>query len=137
SKDLQEGERSLIRLHVSGDILYPKRPGYQVIIDLPIKAATKPEPEEPPRALLDALGKLTLFRLQQKAEEAIKIGNYTEATRQLENFATRALAVGHEELARTAMLEANRVQTTKMLSEEGRKTMKFATRMLLLPESEG
>lgn len=137
SKDLKEGSRSLIRLCVTGDILYPKRPGYQVVVDLPIQAAQHPEPEEPPRALLDALGKLTLYRLQQKAEEAIKVGNYAEATRQLENFATRALAVGHEDLARTAMLEANRVQTTKMLSEEGRKTMKFSTRMLLLPEGEG
>ncbi len=131
TKDLAEGSRTFLRLDVTGDILYPKRPAYKFVTDLPIRAAVTPEPQEPPRSLLDALGKLTLYRLQQKAEDSIKAGNIVEATKRLENFATRALAAGHPELAATARLEINQVQSTKMLTEEGRKTMKFATRMLL------
>jgi hypothetical protein len=53
----------------------------------------------------------------------------------LENLATRLLAAGQEDLAQMAIVEARRVASTNMLSEEGRKTLKFGTRMLLaLPE---
>lgn len=131
SKDLEEGTRSFLRLDVTGDILFPKRPAFKVISDSSIRAAMNTTPEEPPRNLLDALGKLTLYRLQQKAEDAIKIGNYREATRQLENFETRAIAAGHTGLAETARLAANQIESTKALSEEARKTIKFGTRMLL------
>jgi hypothetical protein len=45
------------------------------------------------------------------------------------------LAAGQEDLAQMAIVEARRVASTNMLSEEGRKTLKFGTRMLLaLPE---
>ena len=88
-------------------------------------------------AILDALGKLTLYRMQQKAESALSAGNVAEATRRLENLATRLLAAGQEELAQMAMVEARRVSHTNMLSEEGRKTLKFGTRWLLAPPDSG
>jgi len=129
---MQESFRTLLRLDVTGDILSEKRHNYKVISDLSIEAATSPLAEDPPRIILDALGKLTLYRMQQKAEAAIQAGNFDEATRRLENLATRLLAAGQDELARTAMMEAQRVKQTRTLSEEGRKTIKFGTRMLLL-----
>ncbi|HEX3053286.1 MAG TPA: hypothetical protein VHP83_21690 [Aggregatilineaceae bacterium] len=73
--------------------------------------------------------------MQQKAEDALAQGNVAEATRKLENLATRLLAAGQEDLAQMAALEARRVSSTSSLSEEGRKTLKFGTRRLLaLPE---
>lgn len=83
-------------------------------------------------AILDALGKLTLHRMQQKAEEAVKRGDVREATRRLENLATRLLAAGHDELAQQAISEAQRVSSTSALSDEGQKRLKYGTRMLLL-----
>ena len=98
-----------------------------------MEVAENPEPEDPPLAILDALGKLSLYRMQQKAESALQDGNVVEATRRLENLATRLLAAGQDDLAQMAMVEARRVYNTNMLSEQGRKTLKFGTRWLLGP----
>ncbi|MBN1679060.1 MAG: VWA domain-containing protein [Anaerolineae bacterium] len=130
------GFRTVARLDVTGDILMADRMGYKVLSDISVEISDNPPPEEPPIAILDALGKLTLYRMQQRAEESIEKGNVAEATRRLENLATRLLAAGEDDLAHMAAAEARRVANTNMLSEEGRKTLKFGTRMLLaLPES--
>lgn len=133
----REGFRTLARLDVTGDVLAVHRPGYKVLSDIAVEISDDPPPEEPPLAILDALGKLTLYRMQQKAEAAIAAGNIAEATRRLENLATRLLSAGQNELAQRAISEARRVASTNMLSEEGRKELKFGTRMLLaLPNPE-
>jgi Ca-activated chloride channel family protein len=82
--------------------------------------------------ILDALGKLTLYRMQQKIQESLQQGDVREATRRLENLATRLLAAGQEDLANAAMSEARRVANTNSLSGEGQKKLKYGTRMLLL-----
>jgi Ca-activated chloride channel family protein len=129
------GFRTMARLDVTGDILAAERMGYKVLSDISLEISESPASEEPPLAILDALGKLTLYRMQQKAEAALLEGNVGEATRRLENLATRLLAAGQEDLAQMAIVEARRVASTNMLSEEGRKTLKFGTRALLaLPE---
>jgi Ca-activated chloride channel family protein len=129
------GFRTVARLDVSGDVMVIERQGYQVLSDVSVEISDNAQAEEPPLAILDALGKLTLYRMQQKAEDAVARGNVGEATRRLENLATRLLAAGQEDLAQMAIVEARRVASTNMLSEEGRKTLKFGTRMLLaLPE---
>lgn len=131
------GFRTVARLDVTGDILYAERQGYKVISDISVEIAHNPAPEDPPIAILDALGKLTLYRMQQKAEDALSKGNVVEATRRLENLATRLLAAGQDDLAQRAIVEAKRVSHTSTLSEEGRKTLKFGTRMLLALPSPG
>jgi Ca-activated chloride channel family protein len=131
SATTQVGFRSLVRFDLVADILNYKRKGYRVITDLSTEIASNPAIEEPPRLILDALGKLTLYRMQQKAEQALKDGRFNEATRKLEALAERLLMAGHAELAQTARLEAQRIRQTQSLSEEGRKTIKFGTRLLL------
>src|SRR6185436_7707931 len=102
-----------------------------------IELAENPPPEDPPIAILDALGKLTLYRMQERAQEALASGDIQEATKRLENLATRLLALGEEELAFQAREEAHRVAHTSNLSDKGRKTLKYQTRFLLLgPSSE-
>jgi Ca-activated chloride channel family protein len=129
------GFRTVARLDVTGDVLIAERQGYKAISDISVEIAKNPPPEDPPLAILDALGKLTLYRMQQKAEDSLSSGNVVEATKRLENLATRLLAAGQEDLAQMAIVEARRVASTSTLSEEGRKTLKFGTRMLLaLPE---
>lgn len=129
------GFRTVARLDVTGDVLSASRRGYKVISDLSVEISNDPQPEEPPLIVMDALGKLTLYRMQQKAESALNEGHVEEAMHRLENLATRLLASGQDELAQMAMAEAHRVAKTSMLSEQGRKTLKFGTRKLLaLPQ---
>lgn len=129
--DIVVGERSVLRTAVWGDILHAARYDFLASDDTNIQVAYDAPIVDPPRAILDALGKLTLYRMQQKAEDSIRAGNFDEATRRLENLATRLLDAGQAELANTVMREAQYVKQTKALSAEGQKTMKFGTRLLL------
>jgi len=125
------GYRTLLRLEVGGDVVWDAHTHYELIADTSIEVAPNPPPEEPPVQIIDALGKLTLYKMQQKAVEAASKGNVQAATRRLENLATRLLAAGEEELANQAMAEAKRVSATSSLSEEGSKRLKYGTRSLI------
>jgi Ca-activated chloride channel homolog len=126
------GFRSIARLVAAGDILANQQQQYQALSDLSLEITDQPAPEDPPIAILDALGKLTLYRMQERAQEALASGDVREATRRLENLATRLLAIGEEDLAHQARAEARRVAHTSNLSDKGRKTLKYQTRYLLL-----
>jgi Ca-activated chloride channel family protein len=137
---MQAGFRTVARLDISGDVMSDEgRVSYKIISDQTIEVMESPPVEDPPPLMLDALGKLTLYRMQQKAEEAVKHGRPDEATRKLQNLSTRLLEAGHSDLAQLALSEAHRISQTKVFSEEGRKTLKFGTRslssrtLLLLP----
>jgi len=130
------GFRSVARLVAYGDILSNQQQQFQALSDISLEITDQPSSEEPPVAILDALGKLTLYRMQERAQEALATGDIQEATRRLENLATRLLAIGEESLAHEARAEALRVAHTSNLSDQGRKTLKYQTRFLLLGSSE-
>jgi Ca-activated chloride channel family protein len=126
------GFRSVARLLGVGDILANQQQHYQALSDISLEITETPPNEDPPMAILDALGKLTLYRMQEKAQEALASGDVKEATRRLENLATRLLALGEEDLAQQVQSEALRVAHTSSLSDKGRKAIKYETRFLLL-----
>lgn len=127
--------KSIIRVDVTGDIVREQRRGYKSVTDSVLEISSDAPPEDPPLVILDALSKLTLYKMQQKAEEALKRGNVTEATSRLQKLATRYLEAGQPELANIALAEAERVAAgggSAALSEEGHKRMKYGTRQLML-----
>lgn len=134
--NMTTGFRSVARIVAYGDILANQQQQFQALSDISIEVTDQPSPEEPPVAILDALGKLTLYRMQERAQEALATGDIQEATRRLENLATRLLAIGEEQLAHEARSEALRVAHTSNLSDQGRKTLKYQTRFLLMESSE-
>lgn len=129
------GFRSFARLVVAGDILENAHQKYQTLSDVSLEVSENPPAEDPPVAILDALGKLTLYRMQERAQTALEQGNIEEATRRLENLATRLLAMGEQELASEARSEAKRVAHTSAFSDAGRKSLKYQTRHLLAPSA--
>lgn len=133
---LQLGQRTMARLAIYGDILNNPEPHHYIIEDKHITIQNEAVRDETPDEILDALSKLTLYRLQERAQEALEGGNASEATRRLENLATRLLEMGHPQLAEQAREEADRVKHTQELSERGRKTLKYQTRLLLLSDSD-
>ena len=58
-------------------------------------------------------------------------GDVVQATRRLENLATRLREIGQEDLAVQAHTEARRIKQTHTFSEEGRMALKFGTRSLM------
>ncbi|WP_299026160.1 DnaJ domain-containing protein [uncultured Thermanaerothrix sp.] len=93
------------------------------------------EPMVVPDALLQALSRLTLYRMQEKARQEIASGEVSRAARRLQYLATHLLAKGERSLARTVLLEAEHLQRTHQLSGERGKQIKYGTRsLLMLPE---
>jgi Ca-activated chloride channel family protein len=125
------GFRSVARLVVSGDILSNQSQYYQALSDISLEITERAVQEEPPAAILDALGKLTLYRMQERAQAALASGDVKEATRRLEHLATRLLALGESDLANQARSEARHAAHTSNLSDKGKKNLKYQTRFLL------
>lgn len=129
--DMKEGFRTIARLVAQGEILQNEVNNYQAISDISLEVTQNPQREEPPAVIMDALSKLTLYRMQERAQEALAEGNIDEATRRLENLATRLLEIGQSGLAKQTLSEAQHIAHTQQLSAKGRKTIKYSTRALL------
>lgn len=101
--------------------------------EIVLEVTTSEQPLEPPPVIIDALSRLALYKLQDRAQEALESGDIEYATRKLEYLATRLFENGEDKLAEAALYEARRVMHTHRLSETGSKQLKYGTRALLPP----
>ena len=101
-------------------------------IHLQRPVSNSPEIEPPPPKIVQALSRLMLYRMQERARKEIEKGNIDTATRQLQTLASNLLAQGERSLAQTILLEVNNLQHKNTLSEEGGKKIKYGTRALFL-----
>ncbi len=127
----QLGEISLANLMAKGDI--PNTSIFQTQVQAQVTATVQTEKDfvvKVPSLLITALGKLAIFKMQEKALTNIEEGNIDLATQRLETMANRLLNLGETELARAALLEADRLSRTGALSVEGRKRIRYGTRSL-------
>jgi Ca-activated chloride channel family protein len=109
----------------------------KIPISLTRLTGESPSTELPPRPIFQALSQITLYRMQERARQEVSEGKILEAGKRLQRLATQLLALGARELAQTAIVEAERIQQTHLLSAEGEKRMKYGTRSLLLPARSG
>jgi Ca-activated chloride channel family protein len=96
---------------------------------------TTSTPEPPPLEIIQALSRLTLYRLQGQARLEVAAGAYDQASQHLQRLAIHLLQQGNRELARTVLLEAENIKEKQTYSLEGDKRIKYGTRALLLPGS--
>ncbi|HBG74054.1 MAG: hypothetical protein A2X25_08350 [Chloroflexi bacterium GWB2_49_20] len=96
---------------------------------------TASTPEPPPLAIIQALSRLRLYRLQEQARLEVDAGAYDQASQHLQRLATHLLQQGNRGLARTVLLEAENIKEKQTYSLEGNKRIKYGTRALLLPGS--
>lgn len=80
--------------------------------------------------VMNIVEKVTAHRLQTQALDEAAVGNIAGATQKLRAAATRLLELGEEELARTALEEAQRLEEGKGLSSAGTKKLRYETRKL-------
>jgi len=90
-------------------------------------------PELPPSDIVDAMARLTLYRLQERARSEVEAGNIAQATKHLQYLATHLLSHGDRELAHTVLVEAEHISQSHRFSKDGDKQIKYGTRALLLP----
>jgi Ca-activated chloride channel family protein len=120
--------------HLTFDIPSRFIPTYTTRLRLDRSASSDPFPEPPPSAIVKAMSKLTLYRMQEKVQQDLDTGNIGAATRRLQYLATHLFTKGERELASKVMGEAVHIQQNHRFSEEGWKHIKYGTRGLLLPE---
>lgn len=126
------GKHNLLQLELTGDV--PSR-HYTERLRREFRAVftdEAPSNGKAPSKLLNALQQITLYRMQNQAWGALDAGNVTEATHKLNLIATRLLDLGKQDLARAARLEAGRISKRGLSTSEGRKKVKYGTRMLAL-----
>lgn len=125
------GFRTVARLVATGDILQNTPQSFQAVSDVSIEVAHNPPPDDAPQVVMDALSKLTLYRMQEQAQSDLDNGDIDMATQRLEYLATRLMEQGYPALATTTLSEATQLKQTSKLSERGRKTLKYSTRALV------
>ena len=108
-------------------------PPLRINLKRPVSSLVEVEPPHP--KIVQALSRLMLYRMQERARKEIENGNIDTATRQLQALASNLLAQGERSLAQTILLEVNNLQQKNTLSEEGSKKIKYGTRALFLESS--
>lgn len=135
-QNLPLGEQRLMRITVEGDVPGQTDRRSWEWVELTAKVSQTPDPDaDIPPPIVTALGKLAIFKMQEKAMADLEAGEISAATQRLETMATRLLNLGETDLARAALLEAGRLARTGDLSAEGRKKIRYGTRALsILPK---
>jgi Ca-activated chloride channel family protein len=105
----------------------------RLFLKLKREVSTNPDLESPPAPVVEAMARLSMYRLQERARKEVEAGDIGTATRHLQHLATHLLASGDRELARTVLVEIHNIQHSKKFSENGDKLIKYGTRSLLLP----
>jgi len=130
------GTHRLIQVGAEGTV--PALGGQPVRIQQAVEVNFRPDldrraPISPD--IVSAMGKLTIFKMQERVMHEIEAGQIESAVNRLKTMATRLLDIGEAELARAALLEAGRLAQTGALSAEGRKKLRYGTRELrILPK---
>ncbi len=129
----QVGEHRLLQCELTSDIPALGRQRDKLRRDV-LCAFTTAEPlsQPVPTSILRALSKVALYRMQERAWDALGGGDVKTATRQLEMVATRLFDLGEVQLARSAMLEAGRISKGVTPTPKGRKELKYGTRSLII-----
>lgn len=126
----------LLRLEMSADVpTFNRRERLVFDLEREFTLSAGEEPVPPP--LVNALSRLTIFRMQEQVWKALDSGRPEEARRRLETIATRLLDMGEAELAHVALLEAGRIAQGGEISSRGQKTIRYGTRSLGLKDGRG
>lgn len=85
------------------------------------------------REIYEAAKRVAMIRLQERAWSMAEEGHKDNAAAELQRLADRFLEVGAGDLAEATIREADQIRQTGVLSDAGRMTIKYGTRMLALP----
>ena len=96
--------------------------GLDILLNYSHDPAAVPMPE--PR-VMNIVEKVSAFRLQTRALEDLEAGNIPAATQKLQGALTHLLNQGDHELAAIVQKEITNLEKGRMISPEGRKTIRF------------
>lgn len=121
---------TLAKGRLSFDIPFQPETSSSKYLELCLPVSDTLQPQEPAAAIVRAMKRLTLYRIQEKARQETARGDLENATRRLQHLATHLLAQGEHHLAKIVLEEAENLEHKKPLSEAGIKSIKYGTRAL-------
>lgn len=125
------GIHQLVRLAAQGTMSGMGSQAVYVERNVETRFVTSLEQRKPiPSDIVSAMGKLTIFKMQQQVTHEVEVGRIESAIQRLKTMATRLLDIGEAELAQVALLEAGRLAQTGSFSSEGQKKLRYGTRGL-------
>jgi hypothetical protein len=99
--------------------------------DLVVRYSERPsEAQQTDPALMQAIQKVSAFKLHTQALEDARQGNLAGATRRLRSAGERLIDLGQASLGQTMLDEAQRLETDGEMSSEGTKRLRYGTRKL-------
>lgn len=116
------------KIHISMKARALHAPPLRVRLERPVSADAGQDP--PPLPIMQALSRLTLYRMQERARAEAQAGEFDKATRSLKFLASHLTSQGEDGLARTVLFEAENLSRKQSFSQEGEKEIKYATRAL-------
>lgn len=90
----------------------------------------------PPQEIVEALSRISIYQMQEKANSDVKDGNFNKAVARLGSISTQLFKLGNADMALKAIEEADLIKTSGKYSKDGDKQLKYGTRALLSPEVE-
>jgi Ca-activated chloride channel family protein len=137
---IQEGQNfiNLAIGHIQMSLPARKNQVYRKIVKISRRIDDDSDLEAPPEIIVQAMSKLVLYRMQEKARKEVSAGNIDKATKHLHHLASHLLTQGDRDLAHDVLVEADHVQRIHQFSDEGNKRIKYGTRALIFSsEREG
>jgi len=126
----QPGTYRLAQAEVIYDVVAHKLSGERVKADVVVGFTADPAQVQGNPYVLNIVEKVTTHKLQTRALDEAAVGNIVGATQKLRAAATRLLAMGENDLAQTALGEAERLEKGQGLSPKGTKKLRAETRKL-------
>jgi Ca-activated chloride channel family protein len=116
-----------INYDVAGLNLVGEKVKTDIILEFTADAAQAKEydPE-----VMNIVEKVTAFKLQTRALEEAKMGNIAGASQKLRAAATRLLEMGENDLAESALEEAENLEQSGQMTSRGTKKLRYETRKL-------
>ncbi len=131
TRGVHEGNFMLAEGRLSLDVPTRPTPSNSARFRLMRPVAENTQPEAPPSSLIGAIGKLSLYRMQERAREDMEHGDPQGAAKRMRMLATRLLSQGQRSLARTVLLAADDIKDGAAIGAKEGKQIKYGTRALI------
>ncbi len=125
------GSYRIAQTEVSYDIPGLKLVGEKIKADILLSfTEDAAEAKQYDAEVMNIVEKVTAFKLQTRALEEAKMGNVVGASQALRAAATRLLEIGEQDLAQSALEEADNLDKSGQMSSYGTKKLRYQTRKL-------
>jgi Ca-activated chloride channel family protein len=132
----KESELTLAKGKISFEVYDPEKRKQSQSFSIKIRTGNVSEREIPPKEMVEALSRISIYQMQEKANAEVRAGQIDQAVKRLGSISTQLFKLGIGDVAQKAIEEAQSLKNNKKYSLEGDKQLKYGTRALIAPNFE-